>query len=451
MSDFDSQSQNNAAEPTPQLSDADQLALEAWLARGGSAGLSESDDASRRMMQLGKLMNLLEVGGPNIDATLIERTLASVDVSNTDATASNQVDNDESLQEPELTEHDTDALEAYLLANYDPTRVVSSLRGRAQQFDALGKLVALTPAFPQEVGLPEAWPAAQLLIERTYQQAINAQRAKPIEVPPSRGRGVSWSDLISIAAVLLIGTSVVWPIMSTYRTHSDQQVCAANFGSVASALSSYANDYKGSMPMASASLAGTPWWNVGKNPAQSNSANLFTLARTEYASLPQLSCNGNKACRCEVSKQAMDWPSIENVSYSYFVMFGRARPNLVEVARQPAQTVVLADRSPVILRAVARQQIFPLENSPNHDGSGQNVLRLDGSAMWMATPVNNGDNIWLPADIEEVLRQIQQQRAEGATKGAVPILSRAEAARQRALRLEGTETPGSVDDSFVGP
>ncbi len=464
MSDDKQPTQNDstASDLTPQLSEADQLAVGAWLARGGSAGLHASDDATMRVVQVGKLMKLLEIGGPQIKGGLIEKTLAGVNqrgrAFGTSENGTNASDNSPYV-EAALSEQDTDAFEAYLLANYEPNRVVSSLRPRAQQFEAIGKLLSQTPAHANEVSLPEVgpqvWPGAQLLIERTYQKAINAPRAMPIEAPAARGRGISWADLVSIAAMLLIGASVIWPVMSTYRTHSDRQSCEANFASVASAFGAYANDYKGSMPMASASLAGLPWWNVGKDPAQSNSANLYTLARTNYTGLPQLSCGGNKKCRMESYqakfKDAMDWPSLENVSYSYFVMFGRARPNLAELAKHPSQTIVLADRSPVILRAIAGQQIYPFENSPNHSGDGQNVLRLDGSAMWMATPVSNGDNIWLPANLEEALRQIQQMQAEGATNGAVPLLSRADAARQRAIRLEGTETPGSVNDSFVGP
>lgn len=448
MTDFNKpiQGDSNAGENTPRLSEADQLAVGAWLARGGSAGLNANDDATKRIVQVGKLMNLLEVGGPAIHSGLIEKTLKGV----SERGSANGVTGNDEYTESQLSEQDTDAFEAYLLANYEPNRVVSSLRPRAQQFEAIGKLLSQTPVHANE-NLPEVWPGAQLLIERTYQKAINTPRIAPVETPMARGRGISWADLVSIAAVLLIGVSVVWPVMSTYRTHSDRQACEANFGSVAGAFGAYANDYKGSMPMATASLAGMPWWNVGKNPAQSNSANLFTLARTNYTGMPQLSCDGNRKCKREMDASAMDWPSLENVSYSYFVMFGRARPNLVEVSKQPAQTVVLSDRSPVILRAVAGQKIYPFENSPNHAGDGQNVLRLDGSAMWMSTPVSNGDNIWLPANLEEVLRQIQRQQAEGATTGAVPLLSRAEAARQRAIRLEGTETPGSLDDSFVGP
>ncbi|MFO0858284.1 MAG: hypothetical protein U0640_13125 [Phycisphaerales bacterium] len=449
MTDFQKPMLGNddAGDVTPQLSEADQLAVGAWLARGGSAGLDANDDATKRVVQVGKLMKLLEVGGPEIHNSLIEKTLRNVGASG----SASQTAGGAEFIEAELSEQDSDAFEAYMLANYEPGRVVSSLRPRAQQFEAIGKLLSQTPVHGREAELPETWPGAQFLIERTFQAAINTPRATPVETPVARGRGISWADLVSIAAVLLIGASVVWPVMSTYRTHSDRQGCEANFGSVASALGAYANDYKGSMPMASASLAGLPWWNVGKDPAQSNSANLYTLARTKYTGLPQLSCDGNGKCRRDIDASAMDWPSIENVSYSYFVMFGRARPNLAEVAKQPSQTIVLADRSPVILRAIAGQQIYPFENSPNHGGDGQNVLRLDGSAMWMATPVNRGDNIWLPANLEEVLREIQQQQSEGATTGAVPLLTRADAARQRAIRLQGTETPNSLEDSFVGP
>jgi hypothetical protein len=435
------------------LSEQDQLAVDAWLARGGIAGLHETDanlandPAMQRLAHVGSIMRLLEVGGPTLNPALIDLTFARVLRGRGSTPDGPQVDpNEGSNDDAVLSPDDEDAMEALVMAGFDPQRVTSSLRPRAAQLLAIGELAVNAPA-------PLA--GGQLLIERTFQSSVRAREARGFEPSNSRRSALAWADIISVAAALLIATSVIWPMASTYRAHSIRQACLGNLGSLASAFGTYAGDFRGSMPMASASLGGQPWWNVGQSPAQSNSANLFTLARSNYTNLEQLACDGNALCSRDVAKDAMDWPALPNVSYSYFVMFGRARPsfsgNAEMAGAPPAKTVVLADASPVIRRAVAKQRVYPLENSANHAGTGQTVLRLDGSAIWLNTPVHEGDNIWLPADVEEVLREIRQQVAQGQQQGAVPLLTRQDAARQRAVRLEGTESPASVQDAFVGP
>jgi len=428
--------------------------------------LSTQPEAIRRLSNVGGLLRLLESGGPTLHPGLVDITYARViregptlaqqaEVSTIDELMRGSLDRplDRSLdglaaeRDIQLCEADEDALEALVMSGFDPSRVTSSLRPRAANLQNLGDLIAQSPA--QLTG-------GQLLIERTFAQVIQTQRVTPFEPVSSRRGSLAWADIISVAAVLLIGVSAVWPVLSTYRAHASRQACMGNLANVASAFGSYANDFRGSMPMATASLGGLPWWNVGKDPAQSNSANLFTLARKNYAGLEQLACNGNALCSRQVADDAMDWPALPNVSYSYFVMFGRARPafgapRMDADFAAPAKTVVLADASPVIRRAITGQRVFPMENSANHGGEGQTALRLDGSALWLNTPNHEGDNIWLPADVEEVLREVQQQMSQGQKRGEVPLLTRQDAAQQRAIRLLGTESPKSLTDAFVGP
>eukprot|EP01025_Chloroclados_australasicus_P052924 TRINITY_DN61896_c0_g1_i1.p4 TRINITY_DN61896_c0_g1~~TRINITY_DN61896_c0_g1_i1.p4 ORF type:complete len:101 (+),score=21.64 TRINITY_DN61896_c0_g1_i1:58-360(+) len=88
-------------------------------------------------------------------------------------------------------------------------------------------------------------------------------------------------------------------------------------------MAAYAGNY-GALPQASASLAGNPWWEVGENPAHSNSANLFTLARDRFVELAQLASPTNPQAPTSVTgEDATDWGSLDEVSYSYLNMFGR--------------------------------------------------------------------------------------------------------------------------------
>jgi hypothetical protein len=139
--------------------------------------------------------------------------------------------------------------------------------------------------------------------------------------------------------------------------------------------------------------------------------------------------------------------------------------------RGSSTTVILADRSPVIRRAFAGQTVSVGENSDNHAGNGQRVLRVDGSSDWLASPYDAGpgrntdqssgqrinqrlgtaDNIWLPVSLEETLLQIRTQQEQGASQGMVVVPSADQAAKMRQIRLFGTETPGNATDAFLGP
>ncbi|MBK7404773.1 MAG: hypothetical protein IPJ41_09095 [Phycisphaerales bacterium] len=198
---------------------------------------------------------------------------------------------------------------------------------------------------------------------------------------------------------------------------------------VAGALGGYALDHDAMLPISTAGFGGGTWWDVGRDPQHSNSANLYTLAREQYLTLASLACPGNpQAARVARTPDARDWSSLDELSYSYRVM---ARPER-EVWGGPSQLVVVADRSPVVLRAVRGQVIYPFESSPNHRGRGQHGLFADGSAQWLSSPVlPSGDNIWLPKSIEMVIDEVSRRA------GLKPI--------------EGTEAPADRQDSFVGP
>lgn len=322
----------------------------------------------------------------------------------------------------ELHPDDQDALDAYVAAGFQPQKVASSLRPRALAIEALGTLIAQTPA---STGRSD-------LAERAFERVLNAARPAPIPIARAATSRFRMADLVSVAAMLLIGVSLLWPMIVAGRDRAQRLACAGNLGTVASALGVYAGDFADALPTANASFGGS-WIEVGKDPARSNSANLFTLARADYAPIDALTCPGNEtACRKVNCRKVMDWPQIEAVSYSYQVMGPRPRPRHAMEATAP----ILSDRSPVVLRAVAGQVIYPNENSPNHGGKGQGVLRNDGSLVWLSTPHLASDNIWLPAIIEQVLDIARDQ------------LSRT--GKVRGFTLIGNELPAE-QDAFLAP
>jgi len=270
--------------------------------------------------------------------------------------------------------------------------------------------------------------------------SISNMRIAPREQEPvTAGRiGFRLADMLSLTAVMILGVSVLWPLLSSFRTQSQRMACGTNMSAVATAMGSYASDFRDSLPIASASFAGGTWWDVGTSPERSNAANLFQLAKARYARLQDLACPGNESACTKMSCENMtDWSCSQEVSYSYHIMSAANRPSWGQRAGA-APMIVLSDKSPVIMRAKRGEVINPNENSPNHGGEGQWTIRTDGSALWLNNPEVQGDNIWLPGSIESVIKEARTQMKLLGTAKAMLI-------------IRGNELPSSVQDIFLGP
>lgn len=396
------------AAPADRLSPPDAQALDA-LVDAGFDPARVPEHLRARALRAAGLLGLLEHPGIRASDSLVVRTMSALGATG-------------SAGEPTLSRDDALALEALASAGFDASRVPEQHRARAAVHARLASIAADTPA----PGL-----ASPDLTQRTFDLVmVAADRPMILPFPPAdlrpHVRRVNYFDLVGVAAMLLLGISVVWPVLSAVQRRQDKTGCMANLGAVASAMSKYAGDNRDALPVATASLGGT-WWDVG-NPVRSNSANLFTLARKGYTAVEHLACPAKQwsATACPSPKE-QDWRDIRDISYSYQVMFGTARPRW----NGPDRVAVLADRSPIVLRNLRGEPAYPLENSPNHCQQGQEVLFSDGSAQWMTTPeLPSGDNIWLPRPVEELIRRLE---------GREP------------LRLQGNETPGSEVDAFLGP
>ena len=197
-------------------------------------------------------------------------------------------------------------------------------------------------------------------------------------------------------------------------------------------MGAYGFDFDGALPMTAGFSGQNPWWDVGV-PGRSNSANLFTLAKHDYAKLADLACPGNPKAKCgPCGPVEADWSCLSEVSFSYAIPTEKCAKQWG--CHKP--TVVLADGSPVVRRIRAGEPAFALENSPNHFGHGQNALRSDGSVIWMTTPVIDGDNIWLPGLIEATLELAERHARSG---------------RRQPLVIRGTEVPTRPDEIMLGP
>ncbi len=378
-------------------------ALDSLVEAGFDPGSKESE-IDQRGERLHALLSCLAGSEITTDESLTDLTLLRIQRA-TRAPA-----------EAVLVDIDKDALDALVIAGFDPARVSAALRPRAKRHRELSNLVASGGSI-----------ASADLTERTF--ARIADETSDDVIPIGRGRRrIRLGDLVSIAALILIGASLILPIMGALREQRIQNVCQSNMLATALGLSGYATDNQDSLPMITAGFGSKPWWSVG-DPENSNSAHLYHLARSEYVRLQDLACAGNLRAPTRIpDAQTRDWRQLDEVSYAYRIMGGPSH----QAWQLGSRIVVIADRSPVVLRSARGFAIIPSENSPNHDGRGQQVLLSDGSSLWLDTPeAPGGDNIWLPRQIENVIRLIQGERAVDG--------------------LSGHEAPASGEDSFVGP
>lgn len=322
-----------------------------------------------------------------------------------------------------LSPADAQACDQYVECGYEVASVSEDARSRAEQVEAIGSMLTTSG---------DALSSRERLVAATLggiQSHIDAQESV-MKLQPKGGFQLPgrWADLVSVAAMLLLAASVIMPIMSGMRSVNQKEICFNNMNQTASAFGLYTGANRDMLPMATAGF-GPTWMDVGTTPERSNSSNLYTLIRNQFAGLDDLACPSNpNAARGEADPDAWDWNSLEELSYSYRIMpQGGIRTTSID---QAVRVVLLSDRSPVILRIKANQPVLPEENSPNHDHAGQHMLMLDGSSRWSESPVlDSRDNIWLPRPIESVIHQVREQHG---------IIS-------------GNEQPDGPTDAFVGP
>ena len=283
------------------------------------------------------------------------------------------------------------------------------------------------------IGQCPAAPPADDLVERTIahiQSEKQRQRfASQIQSLADSGPGFGWSELMTVAAVLLIGLSLLWPVLERSRAEARRLACANNLAAAGQAFGQYAADHNNTLPRGKIK-PGAQWWHIGSAPSSdgtqsSNSAHLYLLVRQGYATPHTLSCPDNPHTHDHLDGSVHDWSDPAAVSFSYQNQY---TPNPIRLDGA-TQLAILADRNPVFhieYDEQSRRLIFRA-NSQDKDSpsrshrqlGGQNILMSDGRVLWRAAPrLDNGDNIW-------VIRGVEQ--------------------------YNGVEIPSDSDDSFLVP
>lgn len=382
-----------------QLSRGDQLALE-WLLEHDLDPADAPPELSARAARLANLLLLAGDADVTPNQARVDAAFSRLSLGSTTTVV--------------LSDADQDALDALMMAGLDASRVPSVLRERAD------RVVALTAM----LGGADANPDAALT-DRVMMAVDSSSAASEPERPVLARIGGRFADLISVAAVILIAASVIWPVMSTVRENAVRQTNQANLAVAGLGLGAYAADFEDQLPRVSDRRSQQQWWDVSPNRATSNASNMFALARLQYIPEQALRSPGNPDAPVgPLPGGALDWESVKQVSYSYLLpVEGHNEASAVGV--------VLADRSPIVLRLLAGQPALVSENSPNHNGQGQHMLRGDGSVIWTTEPYTQyGDHIYLPKPIEQAVDSLR---------------------RQLSLPIQRMPAPSHRADVFLGP
>jgi hypothetical protein len=207
-------------------------------------------------------------------------------------------------------------------------------------------------------------------------------------------------EIVAAAAMIVLMVGFAVPSLLHMRERGQRIGCSATLAALGMGLQQYAQTYASSLPF-------TGWdarasWAPSQEPdvvVVPNRRHLYPLLRNAFIARPQVflcpSSGGAPMPPDQVARRS-DFLDDANLSYTYFNMAG-CRPRAEDHPDLP----VMSDQNPafgegasLISKLVFRDRAEL--NSPAHEGTGQNILVLDGHVKWVKTPNAgiDGDNIW---------------------------------------------------------
>jgi len=250
------------------------------------------------------------------------------------------------------------------------------------------------------------------LVRRTLGRIRQHQAVDPdVAKLHAQGRGVDTPirlrEILAVAAMLVIGASVILPMLAKTRSDAMRVACRANMATVSKAFAQYAADYAGMMPRGRI-VPDSNWYHVGWTryewqPIKANSANLYLLVRGRYVEPDTLACPANEAAPRVMTADVRDWPTASAVSYSYQNQFA---PTSIRLSDDP-RMAILADKNPRFetsdgMTLTYRKSMPMALSSQTHGRFGQNVLSAGGGVLWLLYPrMANGDHIFVADGVED--------------------------------------------------
>ena len=159
-------------------------------------------------------------------------------------------------QHPDLSSNDRQVLDALMDNGFDIEALEplsESDRARARRLLTLFGLMHDYPVDDPEDVLIDATLAGIDRFEREREQRLHFDQTPAEEL--SGGRRIAIPNLITVAAIVLIGVSIMWPVMSNLRRQSYELKQQNNLRYVMNAVDNYASDYGGIIPVARAGFS----------------------------------------------------------------------------------------------------------------------------------------------------------------------------------------------------
>jgi hypothetical protein len=343
------------------LSPDDRRVLDEFVEAGfdDRALRSLPDVDQQRADRINDLLSLLHeypVDGP--DDQLVERTLACVERSR-------------HVEAPSaLSPNDARLLDQLADSNFDPDLLEQLSPAEREHADRMMTLLGLMHDYPVEDGDETLIHATLVNIdryedERAARLSFEAHRDR---VAPSSSRRLRLPDFISVAAVLLICASILWPIIGSLQKERMAINRERNLSYVSHAVTQYANDYGGTIPVAQAGLASM--WNTS-----TETVNLSPLVEQNYMRLRDAGGNGPSQRQIDAFK----------------------RNNII---------LFVGDRNP-IREAIERGRLDgQLRITLGHDRMQRDLLTPNGAILWLhrvsIPPAERDPSLWSPERVRSL-------------------------------------------------
>ena len=231
-------------------------------------------------------------------------------------------------------------------------------------------------------------------------ELLEAEQNK--KAPIKLGFLSNFSEIVAIAASILLIAGILVPTFSLAKQRYLQQRCQASMGDVFTGYLNYVKDHD-DQPPAVPKQAGARW----------DTANMYLLVKGGYVEPAKFICPGAGNSKMDTAKYKTylaeyrnynDFPGRTYVTYSFVIRCPKATGNGLI-----CRGVLMADRNPVfeqlsngnsetIVIVLKKEQL--VVNSNNHKRRGQNVLFGDGNVEFNKTRLVSADDIYTLQDTD---------------------------------------------------
>lgn len=267
----------------------------------------------------------------------------------------------------QLSEADQAMLDRLIEVEFSIEALGSLTDDQRERAKAILQLLNLLDDYPVEDADDTLVHATMARIDQyEHQQSQRMRMPAATTVDPARQRGLRMSirlpDLVSVAAMFLIGASILIPILNNLHKKNIELRTRSNLDYVNLAVNSYASDYNGRVPMAQAGL--DSMWNTF-----TQTLNLTPLVEGEY---------------CQISSPDRPAPTTADGRREF------GRNNLV---------LLLSDRNPLIESIRHNRLPGPLNVNQIYEPLSDRLLSPNGAILWLSDPqpmVDRNATRWRP-------------------------------------------------------